>query len=163
MDFQINGNVVKGDITSAKNGVIVHGCNAQGAMGSGVALAIRNAFPAAYSGYRAAYEANSNRLVLGTVVFVPIGSQPVIANAITQEFYLRHPKAPAGLSVFVDYDAITSSFQRIVEYIDRNPHIDRVIHLPAIGAGLGGGDWKEIRQRIEAVVPEDIVLQLWVF
>ena len=44
-----------GDITEAPEVVIVHGCNTQGAMGSGVAKAIRRKYPWAYEAYIDAY------------------------------------------------------------------------------------------------------------
>ncbi len=36
---------VSGDIRCVSSGIIVHGCNAQGVMGSGVALALRTTWP----------------------------------------------------------------------------------------------------------------------
>lgn len=35
----------KGNLLDITSGVIVHGCNMRGVMGSGVALAIRNKYP----------------------------------------------------------------------------------------------------------------------
>ena len=48
--------VIKGDVLSIKEGIIVHGCNCQGVMGGGVALSIRNQFPTVYNLYRKQYE-----------------------------------------------------------------------------------------------------------
>ena len=57
-----------GDLLEAAEPVIVHGCNAQGSMGAGVARAIRDRYPAAYAAYRAAHEAYlADRALLGDV------------------------------------------------------------------------------------------------
>ena len=41
-----------GDICSVNSGIIVHGCNAQGVMGSGVAKAIRLKYPQVFEDYK---------------------------------------------------------------------------------------------------------------
>lgn len=45
--------VINGDITEVTNGYIIHQVNDKGVMGAGVALAIRNKFPAHYEDYKA--------------------------------------------------------------------------------------------------------------
>ena len=45
-------NYINKDITTVETGVIVHGVNCQGAMGSGVALAILKKWPTVYSEYK---------------------------------------------------------------------------------------------------------------
>lgn len=42
----------KGNILSASSGIVVHGCNAQDVMGSGLAAQIKKLFPDAFSDYR---------------------------------------------------------------------------------------------------------------
>jgi len=96
---------VKGDITTA-SGIIVHGCNAQGVMGSGVALAIRRKYPGAYEVYRNAYETHGLRL--GTYTFWCDGDVTVI-NAVTQEFYGKDGKQ------YVDYGAVEEAFKSVAE------------------------------------------------
>lgn len=44
-------NVKQGDLLAVNTGCIIHGCNAQGVMGAGVALAFKNKYPAAYTRY----------------------------------------------------------------------------------------------------------------
>ena len=46
MDF------IQKDITTERHGLIIHGVNCQGVMGSGVALAIRNKWPVVYDEYK---------------------------------------------------------------------------------------------------------------
>ncbi|ESQ88967.1 hypothetical protein ABAC460_14395 [Asticcacaulis sp. AC460] len=41
-----------GDLLEAPERVICHGCNAQGVMGSGIAVPIRNRYPMVFKAYR---------------------------------------------------------------------------------------------------------------
>jgi O-acetyl-ADP-ribose deacetylase (regulator of RNase III) len=139
---------VKGDLFSTKITTIVHGCNAQGVMGSGVAKIIREKYPKAYDRYRKQYE-QYNNLALGHVIAVPCGNRQddpdnfkIIVNAITQEFYGRD-----GIR-YVSYDAVAESFEKINRFSEVYGITE--IAMPQIGAGLGGGDWKVISAIIES-------------
>jgi O-acetyl-ADP-ribose deacetylase (regulator of RNase III) len=135
-----------GDALEGPETVIIQGCNAQGAMGSGFAKAIRDRHPEVYDGYRAIYERQGNRLRLGQVITVDVGSR-IFANAITQEFYGRDPDV-----VYVSYDAMAAAY----EEMDRIAISARVgeepprFAMPLIGAGLANGDWSIIAAIIEA-------------
>lgn len=128
-----NGNLLNTELHH-----IVHGCNARGVMGSGVAKAIRDMYPQAYNDYRTAYE--SYRLELGSIVssYQPI-TDVTIHNAITQEQYGRDSNR-----VYVSYWAIANVFRQL----NSNPEIQDVA-IPAIGAGLANGDWDVISAIIE--------------
>lgn len=142
-----------GDLLSVKRGILVHGCNAQGVMGSGVAKAVRAAYPEAFMAYRKAYE--QGRLKLGTVIWAKIQqAEPLaIANAITQEFYGRDPARR-----YVDYEAVRQAFTRI-GVIAREHQLP--VHYPKIGAGLGNGDWTVISQILEETLT-GVEHTLWV-
>ena len=76
---------VTGDVTAPIRGIIGHGVNCQGVMGSGVAWAIRNKFPKAYEEYKALCDATPNKHdLLGTVQLVQISDDLYIANMFTQ-------------------------------------------------------------------------------
>lgn len=129
-----------GDATEGPEALLLHGCNAQGAMGSGIAKAIREKFPEAFLEYRKVYSLNSG-LILGEVITVECSEGKIIANGITQEFYGRDEKQ------YVSYDAINKVMEEVNRYaIEFN--IDTVA-MPLIGAGLGGGSWKIISKIIE--------------
>lgn len=141
-----------GDLLDAKEPFIIHGCNAQGVMGSGVAKAIRDKHPKAYDAYREVYKEQGDLLLMGQVVWqwivLPESSwyTRVIGNAVTQEFFGRDGKR------YVDYDAVRTAFQEIYRYLDEmvedlgeGPYVA----IPRIGAGLGGGDWDTIAETIE--------------
>ena len=141
-----------GDMFAGPHRTIIHGCNAQGRMGSGVAKIVREQFPEAYAAYIAAYK-SAGRLDLGAVIWAE-SNGCLIGNAITQDHYgndgLRYVDyeavrdamkvvnarfAPAGGAVLTDiYDVVT----------------DVHVAMPLIGAGLGGGHWPTIAAIIEA-------------
>ncbi len=74
-----------GNLMDVTEGHIVHGCNAQGVMGSGVALAVKNKYPGAFDDYRAIYEDEGLELGL-PYPYMPTPNL-VIWNAITQEWF----------------------------------------------------------------------------
>lgn len=151
--------VNKGNLLDVTSGIIVHGCNAQGVMGSGVALAIKQKYPDCYAAYKRNYD--NDGLYLGDVVWYnhskhsnDIDDRLYIANAITQENYGQDGKR------YVSYKAIVECFSEVIVYARS---MSCKIHLPLIGAGLGGGDWSIIEQLIDDCDPYDNVSKnLWV-
>lgn len=135
----------EGNLLDVTSGHIVHGCNAQGVMGSGVAKAIRDKWPDVYRQYRDIYEEQGLRL--GETFPVTVTPSLCVWNSITQNLYGR----TGGR--FVSYDAIEVSFCNINQYLLENQDtLPREIHIPMIGAGLGGGNWEIIREIIEQTV-----------
>lgn len=129
----------QGDLLECSEHIILHGCNAQSTMGSGVAKAIRAKYPDAYRTYLAGI------MELGIVTVAQMDDNKIILNAITQEFYGRQ----AGKQ-YVSYEAVRECLQRINWWVMNTfetdcPHIA----MPKIGAGLGGGDWDVIEKIIE--------------
>lgn len=134
--------VIKGNVFDSflySNSVIVHGCNAQGVMGSGVARIVRNDFPAAY--YEYVRKHDEVGLQLGEIIPVSVLPGRTIINAITQEFYGPGPQR------YVDYDAVREAFRRTKVYALENGV--ETINYPKIGAGLGGGLWSVIAPIID--------------
>lgn len=126
----------QGDLLECSERVIVHGCNSQGVMGGGVALAIRKKYPEAYNAYMAAYE--NDVLELGEVIGA-YSKDKLILNAITQRYYGRDKN-----KVYVDYGAIREAFKAINSQCSYS-----TVAMPKIGAGLANGDWDIIEKIIE--------------
>jgi len=144
-----------GNLLDVKHGIIVHGCNAQGVMGSGVALAVKNKYPGAFRAYQEAYFDRELRLG-GIVPYLADGDPTypklIIVNAITQEFYgtdRRH----------VDYDALRTCFKEVAKLAKTTLLFD--IHFPLIGCGLAGGDWSVVAPIIEEEL-DGMRAHLWV-
>lgn len=129
---------VNGDLFATDIEHILHGCNAQGVMGSGVAKIIKEQYFDAFAFYAEQYDEHG--LKLGDVQFVPANGK-VIVNAITQEFYGRDGKR------YVSYDAVAAAMNTVNRVLKLSG-IDRVA-MPKIGAGYGGGDWDAIAAIIE--------------
>jgi O-acetyl-ADP-ribose deacetylase (regulator of RNase III) len=137
---------VDGNLLDAPQKIIVHGCNAQGVMGSGVAKAIREKWPGAYTEYARVH--CESGLCLGQVIWFPVDDK-LIANAITQEFYGRDKKR------YVDYDALRVAFKEINMLSEE---IDADVAMPMIGAGLGGGSWTVIENIIETTFKRPVTV-----
>lgn len=119
------------DITTVERGVIAHGVNCQGVMGSGVALAIRHKWPVVYDRYKSI---PTGKTVLGTAQLVDIKGDDslFVVNCFTQLFYGVGGK-------FADPKAIDSSLWDAYTWADYY-HLD--LYIPKIGAGSGGLDWE---------------------
>lgn len=125
------------DLTTVTRGIILHGCNAQGVMGSGVAKALRSKWPGIFLGYRNMCDqhAQDKKSLLGMIDLyvdspLPINNQSlIIMNAITQLNYGKDGK------VYADIKAIKN-------VLDHAVLIARIyslpIYMPKIGCGLGG-------------------------
>ena len=128
------------NLLDVESGIIAHGCNAQGVMGSGVARQLRAKYPKIYSSYcqhLSILDANP----LGTVDFIRVSPKLVVANMITQLNYGR------GGTQYVSYAAMRLTMQSVLSSA-KNMGLD--VHIPyMVGAGLGGGDLTEIKSIYE--------------
>ncbi len=126
--------IIYGDIFDPKlpeDRVIVHGCNAQGVMGSGIALEIKNRYQEAYLTYERHYRQcySSRTPMLGTVTWATIG-KTTICNAVTQQYYGRDKD-----QVYVSYDAVFNTLKAVARGVE-----GMQVHLPFIGGGLANGN-----------------------
>ena len=135
----------KGNLLDVTSGVIIHGCNSHGVMGSGVALAVKNKYPGAYESYREwCIDSKDDQDLLGSVIVYEANENLLVANMITQKDFGTHKRQ-------VNYGAIARGFDDLEEFYANMPEL--VFHFPKIGAGLGGGDWEVIAEIIEQMCP----------
>jgi len=140
---------VQGDLLKlAQQGhfdLIVHGCNCFGNMGAGIAKGIKIQFSAAYQADLATEKGDESKL--GTISFAEVQTQAetslVVVNGYTQYQY-------RGRGQKVDYEAVRGVFSAI-----KTQFPGKRIGYPAIGAGLGGGDWTIISAIIEEELSEE--------
>lgn len=144
---------LQGNLLDVDSGVIAHGCNAQGVMGSGVAKFVRDKYPEAYKKYNQ-FCVDTDDNILGSIVWYAPKSDLYIANCITQEYF------GAGPSRYVSYDAIDVSFALINDKLKVLPK--KTLHIPKIGAGLGGGNWDIISSIIENNITEADEVICWI-
>ena len=140
-----------GNLLDAK-GILVHGCNCQGVMGSGVALQIKQKWPTVFSHYQLHHRSNS--LFLGSAYFVNAEIDVCVCNAITQKFYGREPG-----KVYVSYDAVRDAFNTVNMWALRYGY--ETINFPLIGCGLAGGDWSVVSSIIDEELDDSLEKVLW--
>ncbi len=124
-----------------------HGCNCAGAMGKGIALQFKAKFPAMYAEYK--YLCVTGKFSPGDVYAYNYG-QGYIFNLGTQATWRTKAK--------LEY--IEKSIERMME-IAETSNISSIA-LPAIGAGLGGLRWVEVKQVLEKVAAQHISIDLYV-
>jgi O-acetyl-ADP-ribose deacetylase (regulator of RNase III) len=153
----------KGNLLDVKEGIIAHGVNCQGVMGSGVALAIKQKYPIVFDAYRNLSDdyglADKLQALLGQIqvrgvvpkdVSHPTEPLLLVANLFTQFDYGKEKQR------YVDYDAVATCFEKLYEINNRFYNLP--LHIPKIGAGLGGGDWNVISVIIESVYKDDVTV-----
>ena len=107
-------------------------------MGAGIAKPIAQTFPEALAADRATPRGDRDKL--GTISAAKVQRGPVIVtvvNAYTQFDY-------KGRGRKVDYDALSCCFAHVATQFKTAR-----IGYPMIGAGLAGGDWQIISERID--------------
>lgn len=150
---------VEGDLVElAKNrefDVIIHGCNCFCTMNSGIARAIRNAWPNVY--YEADLRTTSgDRDKLGTYTSYVTPQGTHVLNAYTQYNYGRDGK------VYLKYWALRNALKSIKTDYGMGGGVWNKFGLPQIGCGLAGGDWSKVEQIIkEELYNEDVTVVLY--
>ena len=122
--------------------VIVHCCNTLGAWGAGFVIPLAKRYPNARSSYF--IYIHKGNVKLGDVDEVKVTDNIYVANLMGQKFL---GKGPNG-EIPCDYNAIEKGFLNIIgSWFNRNEYYS--IHMPRIGCGLAGGDWKVIEDIIK--------------
>lgn len=139
-------------ITLAKDGefdVILHGCNCYQTMGSGIAPAIKKAWPGAY-------EADCNTS-LGNERKLGYYSSYTENGLTILNCYIQYAYNKKFLSDRVEYTKLGQLFTSIADTFS-----DKSIAYPKIGGGRAGGDWDKIYSVIQACFDGlDHTLILW--
>ncbi len=123
------------DITKVERGIIGHGVNCQGVMRSGVAKQLRSLYPKIFYSYSSLCNQHSDKSeLLGSVDFVSITPDIIIANMFTQEYYGKDGR------VYASPFGIQQSMLRVI-LMASSLNLD--VYIPPIGCGLGGLNWDE--------------------
>lgn len=161
------GDMIESVTPFNKDGVvnlIVHGCNCQGRMNSGIAKTIRDMYPKVFHSYLNLK--NTEGLKLGDAQFVKISEDFIIINAMTQEYYggFEHPDGvfePYN-KLFCSYDAVSSAFTIINEYANSQlANANVIVNFPLIGCGLANGDWQIVSTIIDTHLSDNFAKVLW--
>lgn len=131
----------QGDIFSSNAEALVNAVNCVGIMGRGVALQFKEAFPANFKAYAAACarkEVQPGRMFVFETGL--LGNPKYIINFPTK----RHWRETSRV------EDIDSGLKALAEIVLKRGI--RSIALPALGSGLGGLDWNEVRSRIASAL-----------
>lgn len=140
-------NHLKGDLIQSGAGIIAHQVNCKGKMGSGVALAIRKAFPNVYQryiscceDYKRVYGRNYAKELLGK-------SQPVSARRFGKDVVIVNMFAQDNFGYngaqYTDYESLRKclfSLRRLA--VIKN--CEKIALPYKIGCARGGGDWDNV-------------------
>lgn len=146
------------DLTTVSAGIVAHGVNCQGKMGSGVALAIRQKWPSVYKAYRAYWEKNQRDKagLLGFVLYVDtqegikaFGLELYVANIFTQLYYGRDG------AKYANPEAIEQGLTTVAAFARQRKLL---VYMPRIGCNLGGLDWetevKPVAEKVAGLFPD---------
>lgn len=168
------GKIVQRTISllAIKQGGILHGVNAQGKMGSGVAKALRDKYPQVYLDYIKDINArvikpikeNSKhiyphpiphqllrRCLLGSVVTTVINPELVVLSGYTQQYYGNDGDTYASIDAIVNCVQLSLLNETVVKH---------GLHIPLIGCGLGGLSWTNISRAIRSSTPKGCTITL---
>lgn len=153
----IAGDLFGPAIEASKNAVVVvpHVVNCKGGFGSGFVVPLMKRWPHVREAYLAWFNnqlalaagsqlvalhcLNNPPFALGETLFISVAdqSQIVVAHMCAQTLGGNRP---------LFYNALARCMEQVAKYADQR---QAVIHAPAFGSGLAGGDWDFIEKLIE--------------
>jgi O-acetyl-ADP-ribose deacetylase (regulator of RNase III) len=133
----------QGDLLKADAEALVNTVNCVGAMGKGIALQFKKAFPENFEAYAAACRREEVR---PGRMFVFATGQMFNPRFIINFPTKRHWRGKSR------YEDITSGLKALVQEV-RTRKI-RSIAVPPLGSGLGGLQWSKVKRMIEAAFEE---------
>lgn len=155
---------IQGDICETDCMVIAHGVNCQGTMGSGVARALFEKWPAVrsyYLDYFTEFNAGpEGENFLGNIddIWVNIREgrkkKKIVINCFTQQYF------GPGDRKYLSYDALIECMYKVKKccaYYKVNE-----VAIPKIGCGLAGGDWDIVESILKVIFPADFNVKVYI-
>jgi O-acetyl-ADP-ribose deacetylase (regulator of RNase III) len=125
--------LTKGDLFNSGAEALVNAVNTVGVMGGGIALAFKTKFPKNFTAYS---DACKRKEVVTGKMFVTKKDSVFIINFPTKD----HWRDPSKI------EWINSGLEDLVKVVTDNKI--KSIAIPALGCGLGGLDWDEVKPKI---------------
>jgi len=145
----------RGNLFEAEVDALVNTVNTVGVMGKGIALQFSRHFPEIMPQYEAACK--DGTLTVGTVQTIKL---PLLAGINGPRYVINFPtkKHWKGNSRIEYVEAGLQALRAEIEKLEIQS-----IAIPPLGCGLGGLDWGDVRDRIEATLGEmpGIVIQVY--
>lgn len=157
MDSKIK--YINGDATEPignGNKIIVHVCNDIGKWGRGFVMALSRKWQAPRDEYRRWFK-SKEEFELGEVQFVQVEDAIWIANLIGQQNLTEDNfgKPP------IRYEAVENGLNEVAL---KAKELNASVHMPRIGCGLAGGEWKLIKEIImKTLIANDIPTTVYDF
>jgi O-acetyl-ADP-ribose deacetylase (regulator of RNase III) len=133
---------VTGDLLKSQEHIIGHQTNCLGIMGGGIAVYIKKLYPEIFKPYQElCFAHNKSRSLLGECQVVKTNTEgKYVANLFGQHAISR-------TSQETEYDELEKALFKLKDYAKEK---NLTVGLPwQLGSGLGGGDWNEVKNRIE--------------
>jgi O-acetyl-ADP-ribose deacetylase (regulator of RNase III) len=124
---------IKGDLFTSEAEALVNAVNTVGIMGGGIALTFKNKFPENFTAYAEACKHGG--VILGKM-FVTRNNSNYIINFPTKD----HWRDPSKI------EWIESGLEDLIKVITENRI--KSIAIPALGCGLGGLGWGDVKPKI---------------
>lgn len=133
---------------------VIHGCNAQGVMGSGLALQVKNKHKGAFLKYKIHFDmVEHKRDMLGNYSFHKCNDAMTIINAVTQFNYGSDKSVR-----YTSYDAVDDCFKRITRTLEGYPDKITVLAIPYLFASdRGNADWDVVMAIIKSRLSQENV------
>lgn len=152
LDLRVMIQYALGDLLQCQTEALVNTVNCVGVMGRGLALQFKNAYPENFKAYEAACSRADVRPGCMFVFETACSALPrLIINFPTK----RHWRDKSRI------EDIDSGLVDLVHII-RSKKIQSIA-IPALGAGLGGLNWNDVRPRIERALVDLVGVQVLVF
>ncbi len=135
---------VRGDATAPQGGgvkIIAHICNDVGAWGKGFVLALSRRWPGPAESFKQWYRDRAETdFGLGAVQFVQVAADLWVANMVAQHGIMPAPGVPP-----IRYEALECCLEKVAV---KARELNASVHMPRIGCGLAGGEWRRIEPLI---------------
>jgi len=152
-------NIIQKDITTIPSGTIIHQVNCQGAMGSGVALALRRKWPQIYDSYIGYIGGLKTReYLLGSYDLCLVEPNIMVINAFCQLDYRK--SIDDHFDRFTSYAAWETVLGSLNKIKDSSSFLKPVYFPYNVGCDRGGGDFRVISAMIEEVFPDAIFCRI---
>lgn len=130
--------------------IILHGCNCQNTMKSGIAGEIAKRYPWVVEADLQTVKGDRGKLGSASSAAVNLKNHTfLVVNMYTQEYYGRDSSVQ-----YVEYWAVDSALKYVASYLQQRNWTDVRIGYPKVGCGLANGDWNIVSQIFESVLSE---------
>lgn len=129
--------VIKGNLLTSNENVIIHQVNCQGVMGAGIAKQIKDKYPMVFSAYK---KYCPNPQLLGKIQYIRVNDDRYIINLFGQNGFGRDKR-------YTDYSALRTGIRKALDFAADRGY--KSVGIPyMIGCGLAGANETTVAQII---------------